>query len=693
MHRLNLFLSAVILALCTFLTGCIAATPASILPPTSTATFEPSATPPPIPTRVPSTPTPSPQPSATPSPTATPRPAPTPITGYWIQNTTADGLCSNAPRLVGFDSVHAHMYVGGDGASVCHFGWLGLERWARDSPSPIFGFPGWITTQVSGLQRVYGGQVISPPFSEGLGMPAFAGRGGRCALWMERYGETPAWRCLTRAEGLPFTDVRGYDVVEETGVEWFMAPRRIASLGYPEGDRTYNLGTWVEDEDARFTWLDAGRTAESGVWVGTNGSGLLQLDPVTGEGMLHTVVEGLPHDEIRDVQVCGVDCVWVATAGGVGVWDGDRWRIYTTADGLPGDDVRGVSFDDYYRRRGVVDDARMWAATAAGAAVLPARSEMWMPLPFLPSDIELTGVMHGVFSTHGEGLVKFVERPELRGTVTRFTTEEGLPDDRITALALTPAGLLVGTPSGAVEGEAGAWAPITGASVQDASTEALATSVGLWVRGEAGWTQVSQEPVNLVAEGGWYATSQDVCRWHDETAACVTTAEGAPLADVQALYTDLEGMVTLAVDARAAWLIEGETLIEMSLRDLAVLSEGEVNDVAFHNPSLPTHSMEQGVWLFATPEGIYEVVQAMAVDDLSLTGGWPVDVRQISVDTDGGSVWIATNQGAFRREPDGDWRAVMGLPSRDITTILALPGGGAWIGTADAGLLHVVPRP
>jgi len=87
------------------------------------------------------------------------------------------------------------------------------------------------------------------------------------------------------------------------------------------------------------------------------------IEPSAGRVTRYTTADGLPDDTIRDVQRCGERCVWVVTAGGVGHWDGARWKAYASRDGLPSDNVRGVSF--VYLR----DGYDTWAATASGILV------------------------------------------------------------------------------------------------------------------------------------------------------------------------------------------------------------------------------------------------------------------------------------------------------------------------------------
>lgn len=67
-------------------------------------------------------------------------------------------------------------------------------------------------------------------------------------------------------------------------------------------------------------------------------------------------------------------------------------------------------------------------------------------------------------------------------------------------------------------------------------------------------------------------------------------------------------------------------------------------------------------------------------------------VRAVSLE--GRIVWLATDQGAYYTDPGSrpyGWSYVPDLPDRDLSVILPLPDGSAWIGTMSAGLIHFEP--
>ena len=81
-----------------------------------------------------------------------------------------------------------------------------------------------------------------------------------------------------------------------------------------------------------------------------------------------------------------------------------QWTTYTTADGLPSNDIRGVSSNRYHT---------IWAATAGGAAYF--NGQTWYT--FTPENGLPAGDLNGVqaqpggeiwFSTRGNGLLVFV---------------------------------------------------------------------------------------------------------------------------------------------------------------------------------------------------------------------------------------------------------------------------------------------
>ncbi len=212
------------------------------------------------------------------------------------------------------------------------------------------------------------------------------------------------WRCQTPAEGYPYDNIRRIAHIETEPV--LMLTDAIA---YDE--QTYRIPEIVGAGDARPTWIAASEEPErdpvSGqwrpnpeIWVGTNGYGVVLIQPEKEAITRHTTVDGLPADVVRDIDI-GAD-IWVATNNGVGRWDGQQWTAYTTADGLPSNDIRGVAaYQD-----------TVWASTAGGAAYFDGQS--WQAFTHengLPKG-DLNGVKFGAggiwFSTRGSGLLVFV---------------------------------------------------------------------------------------------------------------------------------------------------------------------------------------------------------------------------------------------------------------------------------------------
>ena len=95
------------------------------------------------------------------------------------------------------------------------------------------------------------------------------------------------------------------------------------------------------------------------VWAGTAADGVSVYSRQGNSWTTFDTSSGLLANAVRDVAATAAGDVWVATAGGLGRYDGAGWTSYTAQGGLPADDVRAVAVD----AAGVV-----WAGTALGAA-------------------------------------------------------------------------------------------------------------------------------------------------------------------------------------------------------------------------------------------------------------------------------------------------------------------------------------
>ncbi len=287
----------------------------------------------------------------------------TPIPGKWYRITTAEGLCTDWPLLIGSG------YIGADDHTICY------------SLAASSGLP-WpaLTTLI--------GRPLAASWCCGLitdaGTCDYNGLELRCEL---SPGEiyAAAWHEST--------------------------PIYMLGTSVKYAQQTYDIARFTDGNDARPIWLVVSNVESMGaIWVGTNGYGVIVIHLENGEMTQYTTANGLPGNIIHDVTTVPVDhygytdVVWIATDQGLVRWDGMQWTTYTTADGLPSNDIRGVSSNRYHT---------IWAATAGGAAYF--NGQTWYA--FTPENGLPTGDLNGVqaqpggevwFSTRGNGLLVFV---------------------------------------------------------------------------------------------------------------------------------------------------------------------------------------------------------------------------------------------------------------------------------------------
>jgi signal transduction histidine kinase/ligand-binding sensor domain-containing protein len=114
--------------------------------------------------------------------------------------------------------------------------------------------------------------------------------------------------------------------------------------------------------------------------------------------------------------------LWVGTRAGLGIRVGDSWRVFTQGDGLPADEIRGLSDDS---------SGSLWIATGGGLGRLrDGQFTVFRKKDGLPSD-DLSSVYadpEGIVwvGTRGSGLVRFDGR-----NWTHITMEQGLAGNSI----------------------------------------------------------------------------------------------------------------------------------------------------------------------------------------------------------------------------------------------------------------------
>lgn len=93
-------------------------------------------------------------------------------------------------------------------------------------------------------------------------------------------------------------------------------------------------------------WVTALAPATDGkLWVGTGNAGVYLLDPVTGTGRGYRVADGLSSDEVVSIALAGGK-VYVGTAGGISVFDGNGWSAIHKVENVTMRNVRLAASPD-----------------------------------------------------------------------------------------------------------------------------------------------------------------------------------------------------------------------------------------------------------------------------------------------------------------------------------------------------------
>lgn len=237
----------------------------------------------------------------------------------------------------------------------------------------------------------------------------------------------------------------------------------------------------------------------------------------------------------------------------------------------------------------------------------------------------------------------------------KFTTEQGLPSNRVTSIVVTEDGrVLAGTDSGFAVLENDRWQQITDyagpvpAMARDGAAILAVTESGLF-RGESGNVE---QLASLSGDG-----SADV--------QCLA-AGGQPLLGTSAGLYELSGSSIRPVESLNSLLGD-----EASVRQVAVASDGRIAVAAEAGLYLKPHG---GDWSRALPRAGER--------------SWaPRDVRGVTFDNQD-RLWFCEPQGVGVQDASG-WTLYTGsdgLPYADFTTAAARPDGGVVFGTHDGAI-------
>jgi signal transduction histidine kinase/ligand-binding sensor domain-containing protein/CheY-like chemotaxis protein/HPt (histidine-containing phosphotransfer) domain-containing protein len=397
----------------------------------------------------------------------------------------------------------------------------------------------------------------------------------------------------------------------------------------------YSLQVWGSaDGLPQNTIPSIAQTPDGYLWFGTNAE-LVRFD-----GVRFVVVD--ERDAVTDVISDRTDGLWFSPRRkGLARWAGGRMTRWTTRDGLPSDTVDALFQDP---------SGTVWIGTANGLARLR-EGKIEAVGPFAGRSVCAFALGHDGalwLGTGGGGAARLAE-----GSLTTWTTRDGLPSDRVTALVVDRAGdLWAGTDQGLARLRHGRW-------------ETFTTLQGL--------------PSNAVSalledrEGAlWVGTQSGLSRFRDGSFQNLTERSGLPFESVLSLLEDAEGGIWVGTDFGGLVRLRKslfETLVPAGTRG-AVWSAFE--------------DREGSLWMGTNAYGLLRL-RGGEVTAFTTAEGMPNNkVRPVLRDRHG-DVWAGTLGGLARLRPrDGtieSWGRQDGLPDDYVLSLREELNGTLWIGT------------
>ncbi len=427
---------------------------------------------------------------------------------------------------------------------------------------------------------------------------------------------------------------------------------------------------------------------DGALYVATMGAGVLRLDSTGRLRARITTEQGLPGDLVHDLAI-DHGHVYVATSGGVARIAGRRVEAMPELDArLPGRDVRVVRPD-----RGAV----ILASYGAGAVRIDGeRSTELAPAAKHVRAIATDRDALLIASDHG------LER--IAGDARTALLSGGLPSGDVTTLARAFGALYIGTFSHGLAridgGAAHGIATVDRWGVDRRINDLAVTHDGdeerLWIATDRGlyWSdgrvfapveeaigRVHVTDLHVDGDALWIAAARSLTRYRAGVFRTWTGTEELPVVSLQSVATDRDGNV---------WVGSLHGLYRFDPQ------RGTFERHGVASGDLPVDWVTA---IAANDEGIVVGTYHGGIvfhDDRGSEGatGVPADVGWVNLHAlhvDGARVLAGTlDRGLLVGERD-TWRVITcadGLPSADVTAILANEDGTFWIGTR-AGLVHM----
>lgn len=381
------------------------------------------------------------------------------------------------------------------------------------------------------------------------------------------------------------------------------------------------------------------QTADGYIWLATDG-GLARFD-----GLKFTVFDSENTPQLRDNHIRALletkdKSLWIATADGLIQLRNGKFTAFTTAEGLPGNNVLSL-----------IQNAQgdLSVTTTEGVAIY--RNGRYVPQPgnnSLGKTIILTDRLGRLWTGSNDGLTIYKS-----GMTRKLDLRQWLSSTKVTALFQDTAGTIwVGTETGAVR--------IVSENVYAVSSP----------------DSISQSAVLSFFEDRegdiWVGTdSSGVTVFRNQRFRKFRRDDGMPDDLVRCIFEDSHGIVWAGTNGHGLRRFDGRTFSSFTTAD------GLSSDVI-----LSLAADARGHLLVGTPDGL-NIVQQDHVQWLTSADGLPDDlVRSIYKDMDD-SLWLGTRRGLahYAAGATTTYTTADGLASNLTGAISRGKNGCLWVGT------------
>jgi signal transduction histidine kinase/ligand-binding sensor domain-containing protein len=357
------------------------------------------------------------------------------------------------------------------------------------------------------------------------------------------------------------------------------------------------------------------QTRDGYIWLATEG-GLVRFDGLRFRVYDAQNTPTLRSNTVRSLLEDREGALWIGTADGLARYGGSKFQSFTKSDGLPSNSVLSLSED----RSGTLH-----AVTSDGAAVYG------------------NGRFHASPGAAG---------PEDSRDLTKYSTKDGLPSNRITfAYGDREGAVWIGTDGGLAR-------VVNGRVERFSPNDVLSSDITL--------SAFEDREGNL-----WLGTESDgLYILRDQKFAMYTSKDGLASDLARSIFQDRDGVMWIGTNAGLSRLADGR------------FSNITAKDGLSSNAILGLAEDAQGNLLAGTADGM-NVIRDGHVTVITSADGLADDfVRSVYKDSDN-SVWVGTRrglshwiQGNFKTYSQAD-----GLGSDFVGTLLRSNDGGLWIAT------------